>query len=193
MRIIRTERLRLTPVTVQNAGALWNVLQQPDLRTYQELPSVGAAAFADMVAKRPKILRAGTSGRFEWLVYVHRIRKPVGWVSLRIAERDLATGEIGYSIVRDFRGQGIANEAVRALLDEAFTQGGLTRVNAYCLPENTPSRRLLARLGFSGAGVLPRGATINGHIVDVLTHRMERERWIQSGNSMVMPASAYPV
>ena len=39
---MRTERLRLTPVTVQNSGTLWHVLQQPDLRMYQELPSVGA-------------------------------------------------------------------------------------------------------------------------------------------------------
>lgn len=192
MKIMRTERLRLTPVTVQNAGTLWTVLQQPDLRTYQELPNVGAAAFTDMVAKRPKVLRPSTSGRFEWLVYMHRVRKPVGWVSLRIAERDLATGEIGYSIVRDFRGRGIATEAVRALLDEAFAEAGLTRINAYCLPENMPSRRLLEKLGFRGEGVLPRGATVNGHIVDVLMHRMERERWAQSGNSIVIPASAYP-
>lgn len=192
MRTLRTERLRLTPVTVQNAGTLWHVLQQPDLRSYQELPSVGAAAFTDMVAKRPKVLRPETSGRFEWLIYVSRVRKPVGWVSLRVAERDLATGEIGYSIVRDFRGRGIAIEAVRALLDEAFTEGGLERINAYCLPENAPSRRLLERLQFSTEGVLPRGATVNGHIVDVLMHRMDRRRWIQSGNSMVIPASAYP-
>ena len=192
MRTLRTERLRLTPVTVQNAGSLWHVLQQPDLRSYQELPNVGAAAFTDMVSKRPKALRPGTSGRFEWLVYVSRIRKPVGWVSLRIAERDLETGEIGYSIVRDFRGRGVATEAVRALLDEAFTQGGLARVNAYCVPENMPSRRLLQRLAFSPEGVLPRGATVNGHIVDVHMHRMERERWAQSGNSIVIPASAYP-
>lgn len=192
MRMLRTERLRLTPVTVQNAGTLWSVLQQPDLRSYQELPSVGAAAFTDMVSKRPKVLRAETSGRFEWLIYVNRVRKPVGWVSLRVAERDLTTGEIGYSIVRDFRGRGIASEAVCALLDEAFTEGGLERINAYCLPENTPSRRLLERLQFSSEGVLPRGATVNGQIVDVLMHRMERGRWFQSGNSMVMPASAYP-
>lgn len=192
MRTIRTERLRLRPVTVQNAGALWTVLQQPDLRTYQELPSVGAAAFADMVSKRPKVLRPGTSGRFEWLVYAQRSRKPAGWVSLRVAERDLATGEIGYSIVRDFRGRGIATEAVRALLDEAFTEGGLTRINAYCLPENLPSRKLLERLSFTPEGTLPRGATVNGHIVDVLMHRMDRDRWIQSGNSIVIPASAYP-
>ncbi|HEY9180424.1 MAG TPA: GNAT family N-acetyltransferase [Candidatus Baltobacteraceae bacterium] len=189
---MRTERLRLTPVTVQNAGALWTVLQQPGLRTYQELPNVGMTAFTDMVAKRPKVLRAGTSGRFEWLVYMNRVRKPVGWVSLRIAERDLETGEIGYSIVRDFRRRGIAVEAVRALIDEAFTQGGLTRINAYCLPENMPSRNLLEKLSFSGEGVLPRGATVNGHIVDVLMHRMEREHWIQWGNSIVIPASAYP-
>ncbi len=192
MRTLRTERLRLTPVTVQNAGSLWNLLQQPDLRSYQELPNVGAPAFTDMVSKRPRVLRAGTSGRFEWLVYVSRIRKPVGWVSLRVAERDLETGEIGYSIVRDFRGRGIATEAVRALLDEAFAQGGLTRINAYCLPENTSSRRLLERLSFSVDGVLPRGATVNGHIVDVLMHRMDRDRWAQSGNSIVIPARAYP-
>ncbi|HKU66295.1 MAG TPA: GNAT family N-acetyltransferase [Candidatus Baltobacteraceae bacterium] len=192
MRTIRTERLRLTPVTVQNAGTLWTVLQQPDLRTYQELPTVGAAAFSDMVSKRPKVLRPGSSGRFEWLVYVARVRKPVGWVSLRIAERDLETGEIGYSIVRDFRGRGVATEAVRALLDEAFTEGGLTRINAYCLPENAPSRRLLEHLAFTQEGTLPRGATVNGHIVDVLMHKMDRDRWVQSGNSIVIPASAYP-
>lgn len=192
MRTIRSSRLRLTPVTVQNAGTLWNVLQQPDLRTYQELPNVGAAAFAEMVSKRPKTLRPGSSGRFEWLIFVNRIRKPVGWVSLRIAERDLETGEIGYSIVRDFRGRGVATEAVRALLDEAFTEGGLNRINAYCLPENVPSRRLLERLAFTQEGTLPRGATVNGHIVDVLMHKMDRDRWIQSGNSIVIPASAYP-
>jgi len=192
VRTIRTERLRLTPVTVQNSGTLWHILQQPDLRMYQELPSVGAAAFADMVSKRPKVLRAGSSGRFEWLIYMHRVRKPVGWVSLRVAERDLTTGEIGYSIVRDFRGRGIATQAVRALLDEAFTEGGLTRINAYCLPENMPSRRLLERLTFLPEGTLPRGATVNGQIVDVLMHKMDRDRWFQSGNSIEIPASAYP-
>jgi RimJ/RimL family protein N-acetyltransferase len=192
MKTIRTERLRLTPVSVHNAGTLWTLMQQPDLRTYQELPNVGAAAFTDMVAKRPKVLRCGTSGRFEWLVYMHRIRKPIGWISLRLAERDLTTGEIGYSIVRDFRGRGIATEAVRALVDAAFMDGGLTRLNAYCVPANMPSRRLLERLGFIADGTLPRGATVNGQIVDVLLHRMDRERWVQSGNSMVIPASAYP-
>jgi ribosomal-protein-alanine N-acetyltransferase len=78
------------------------------------------------------------------------------------------------------------------MLDEAFTEGGLARINAYCLPENQASRRLLERLAFAQEGTLPRGATVNGHIVDVLMHKMDRDGWIQSGNSIVTPASAYP-
>lgn len=192
MRSIRTARLRLNPVTVENAEALWTILQQPDLRTYQDLPTVAAAAFSALVARRPKRLHPGASGRFEWLIHVTGTRKPVGWVSLRVAERDLASGEIGYSIVRDARGKGVASEAVRALLNEAFEEAGLSRVNAYCVPENMPSRRLLERLGFTFDGVLPHGATVSGTPVDVLMHRMSREEWLQSGNSIVMPAAGYP-
>lgn len=192
MRTMRTARLRLVPVTVQNAGSLWQILQQPDLRIFQDLPSVSASAFTELVSRRPKHLRPGASGRFEWLIHVAKLRKPVGWVSLRIAERDVATGEIGYSIIRDVRGQGIASEAVQALLGEAFDEARLSRVNAYCVPENMPSRRLLERAGFIFDGVLTHGATVGGTPVDVLMHRLEREQWYQSGNTMVTPASAYP-
>lgn len=192
MRLIRTRRLRLVPVTAANAGSLWTLLQQPDLRTYQDLPNVGATAFSDMVAKRPKQLNPSASGRFEWLIYVGAMRKPVGWVSLRIADRDPAAGEIGYSIVRDHRRKGVATEAVRALVEEAFDRARLARLSAYCVPENAASRRVLERIGFKFEGTLPHGATVSGQPVDVLMHRIDRESWYQSGKTMVMPASAYP-
>ncbi|MGZ3546804.1 MAG: GNAT family N-acetyltransferase [Vulcanimicrobiaceae bacterium] len=190
MRTLRTARLRLTPVTPQNANALWQVLQQPDLRRYQDLPNVGAPAFAQMVARRPRRLSPGEAGRFEWLVYAQRVRRALGWVSLRIPERDRSTGEIGYSIVREFRGRGIASEAVRALLGDAFESALLERVRAYCVPDNVASRRVLERIGFESDGVLPHGASVNGEVVDVLAHVMSREQWLQSGNSIEIPASA---
>jgi len=182
----------MIPVTVQNATSLWRLLQQPDLRTYQDLPNLGAGAFTEMVAKRPKNLTPNASGRFEWLLYILRARKAIGWVSLRIGEHDIATGEVGYSIVRDFRGQGMATEAVRALVHEGFHVARLARVHAYCVPKNEPSRRVLERVGFRCEGTLPHGATVSGEPVDVLIHHIERDSWIQSGNSIVTPASAYP-
>ena len=40
MNVISTKRLRLVPVTSENAKLLWDVLQEPDLRDYQDLPDV---------------------------------------------------------------------------------------------------------------------------------------------------------
>ena len=45
MRDDHTERLRLVPVTPGNANVLWNVLQEPDLRDYQDLPDIGLTQF----------------------------------------------------------------------------------------------------------------------------------------------------
>ncbi len=190
MRTIRTQNLRLTPVTTQNADALWRILQQPDLRAYQDLPNVGNAAFVQMVARRPRRLVPGETGRFEWLIYARGVRKALGWVSLRVPERDRATGEIGYSIVRESRGRGIASEAVRALIDESFESAALERLRAYCLAENAASRRVLERIGFTNDGVLPHGASVNGRVVDVLSHVFRREHWRHSGKTIEISASA---
>lgn len=192
MRAIRTERLRLVPVTPRNFAELWDLLQQPDLRTYQDLPKVALKIFGEMVAARPRRLVPGANGRFEWLIRPAGSRKAAGWVSLRIAEREPGAGEIGYSVLREHRRCGIATEAVRALLVEAFEAAKLSRVQAFCLPENLASRRLLDRLNFHSDGVVPQGATVSGRPVDVLIHRLERSRWLQSGKTIEMPASAYP-
>jgi ribosomal-protein-alanine N-acetyltransferase len=177
MKTIRTKRLRLEPVTTENAGVLWEVLQEPDLRDYQDLPDLDLAGFLRSVGSRPNRLEPGAAGRFEWLVYLEDTAQPIGWVSLRIAERTRSTAEIGYSIVRAHRGRGIASEAVGALVDEGFTSAELRRIRAYCVPENLSSRAVLRRNAFEDDGILPHGATVQGQPVDVIAHTLERERW----------------
>jgi len=178
MKTIHTERLSLVPVTPENAEVLWNVLQAPDLRDYQDLPDVGLKHFVRTVATRPNVLEPGAFGRFEWLVFFEGDeRTPLGWVSLRIGEKSPSTAEIGYSVVSEFRDRGIATEAVAALVDEGFTRMLLRRMRAYCVPENLSSIAVLRRCGFEPDGVMANGATVSGRAVDVLAHLLERERW----------------
>jgi [ribosomal protein S5]-alanine N-acetyltransferase len=177
MRAIVTERLRLVPVTPENADVLWDVLQLPGLRDFQDLPEVDLVQFRRNVASRPRTLNPGTWGRFEWLVYFAGIVAPVGWASLRIGERTTFAAEVGYSIVRDYRGRGIATEAVMALVDDSFARLRLRRLRAYCVPENLASRAVLERAGFEDDGILPHGATVQGKPVDVLGYVLERARW----------------
>jgi len=184
MRVIPTRRLNLVPVREENAETLWQVLQQPDLRDFQDLPDLDAAAFRRNIAQRPKELRAAAIGRFEWMIYWRGTdaSKPLGWVSLRIAERATETAEIGYSVVREHRGRGVATEAVAALVAEGFERAQLARVRAYCVPENASSRAVLERNGFLDQGVARHGATVQGQAVDVVGYVLMRGRWLSLRN-----------
>ncbi len=183
MRTLRTQRLRLVPVTSANASVLWDVLHSPDLRDYQDLPAVNRAQFMRAIAARSTRLAPQTGGRYEWLIHFLRGPEAAGWVSLRVAETSPSSGEIGYSVVREHRGRGIASEAVAAIVDEGFRCCEFRRIRAYCLPENHASRAVLRHTGFVDDGILPRGASVGGKPVDVIVHTLERQSWISSATA----------
>ena len=172
-----TERLRLEPVSALNADQLWQILQAADLRAFQDLPGLRLTAFVESVSRRPLHLGSGQHGRYEWLVVARDSGKNAGWISLRIPEREPGAGEVGYTLLSEFRGRGYATEAVSALLDEAFAIAHLQRVCAYCVPQNLASIAVLERLGFTRDITLPRGATVGGQPVDVLSHVLEARDW----------------
>jgi [ribosomal protein S5]-alanine N-acetyltransferase len=178
LRTIRTERLTLVPVTPANAGALWQLLQEPDLRSYQDLPDLEREQFLRAVSARPTKFAAGTVGRFEWLLHSGDPgAEPIGWLSLRVTESNPAIAELGYSVVRQHRGKGIASESVAALIAEGFRTARLREIRAYCLPENLSSRAVLRHNDFTDEGTLTRGATVQGKQVDVIAHSLTRKRW----------------
>ncbi len=178
MRSFSTTRLSMHPVTPSNSGVLWAIFNEPGLRAYQDLPDLDRVRFSELVATRPTSLEPGAEGRFEWLIYVKGPPEvAIGWVSVRISDQSRTTGEIGYSIVTRRRGRGYATEAVRALVSECFERAALERVRAYCVPENERSRAVLRNLGFFEEGVLTRGASVRGRMVDVVAYVLPRARW----------------
>ena len=62
--------------------------------------------------------------------------------------------EVGYSLLPAHQKLGYATEAVRSLIDRAFSFDDVDAVTAQTMPELTPSIRVLERLGFKlmGAG-----------------------------------------
>ncbi len=70
-----------------------------------------------------------------------------------------AETEVGYGLVPEVRGQGIATEALRALVVEAARAG--VRLRASVSPDNRASLRVLARCGFTEL----RGSNEDGELV----------------------------
>ncbi len=177
MRSLRTERVALLAVDARNARELWEVLNAPDLRKYQDIPRVRAEEFERQVRARPKALRPSATGRFEWLLRAHDGGAAIGWISLRVNDRSPRVGEVGYSLLAEARGKGYASESLRAVVDEAFTAGELDEVQACIVPENTASRAVLDRSGFREERLLRGGAVIRGRHIDVLLFSVTRASW----------------
>ncbi|EYD71163.1 GNAT family N-acetyltransferase [Limimaricola hongkongensis] len=71
-------------------------------------------------------------------------------------------GTTGYWIGAPFAREGYMREAVQAVVHHAFTAMDLSRIEAGCLPENTPSRRLLESCGYKYEGVAQSYLQIDG-------------------------------
>jgi len=75
------------------------------------------------------------------------------------------TVEVGYWLLHDARGRGVATRAVGAMVDHAFANG-ICRVEAHVRIGNDASERVLDRLGFEREGVKRRLLRHGGRRVD---------------------------
>ena len=74
--------------------------------------------------------------------------------SVRLREIGESTGEITYHLDRQERGRGYATRAVRLLVEYAFGDLGLGRVQARVPPDDAPSVRVARRAGLRNEGLV---------------------------------------
>jgi ribosomal-protein-alanine N-acetyltransferase len=87
----------------------------------------------------------------------------LGGISLSNVRRGVAQcGTLGYWIGEAYAGQGYMREGLELLLGFCFTELGLHRVEAACLPTNAASRGLLNATGFSEDGFARKYLKIRG-------------------------------
>lgn len=95
----------------------------------------------------------------------------LGGLTLGLVRRGVAQAcTLGYWMGERHAGKGHMTEAVRGALRFAFQDLALHRVEAACLPNNEPSRRLLQRVGFQHEGLARAYLRINGNWADHLLY-----------------------
>ena len=150
-------RVMLRAPVARDAGA-WAALRQKSqefLKPWEPTwPPDGASrsAFRRRHAQIRQEWRAGTG--YGFLVFDRETDTLVGGITLsNIRYGVSATGGLGYWIGAPFARQGYMTEAVACVLDHAFGQLNLHRVEAACLPHNDASRGLLLKCGFREEGL----------------------------------------
>jgi RimJ/RimL family protein N-acetyltransferase len=85
--------------------------------------------------------------------------------------------EVGYWVGAPFWGKGYATEALRAVIDHAFTDTGLDALQASARVTNPASRRVLEKCGFQWTGVGLCRVRALASSVPVDRFRLERSIW----------------
>lgn len=103
--------------------------------------------------------------------------QPVGAVTLMRIDGTHGTAELGYWIAPDNWGAGYATAAARAVLEYAFAERRLERVEANALATNEASRAVIEKLGFVEEGRERAAFHVDGERVDRVNYGLLREEW----------------
>jgi ribosomal-protein-serine acetyltransferase len=101
----------------------------------------------------------------------------VGIIALRSIDLNNRNATIGYYLAASHQGRGLVTRACRILLDYAFGELQLNRVDILCAPGNTRSRAIPERLGFTQEGTLREVQWLYDHYVDLVVYAMLKRDW----------------
>lgn len=84
---------------------------------------------------------------------------------------------LGYWVGESFQGQGLVTRSCYALVNYAFREWRLNRVEIRCATENRRSRAVPERLGFTEEGVIRQAEWLHDHFVDLVIYGMVAREW----------------
>jgi len=139
---LSTLRLRLTPVTAADTDFVLEILNDPGW----------IANIGDRGVRTAEQAVGYIADRFEgkawWVVRDGGSGEALGLAGIVPTRPGLEVPDIGYAFLARHSGKGYATEAAQVVLDHARGPLGHSRLAAITSLANTPSQRVLEKLGF---------------------------------------------
>jgi len=176
METIKTERLRLLPLTLSQLKSGLNSIK--DLSTILEVPLVESLfdgkvhrAVTMKVDKMTKADQKLLLWYTYWLIVVDEENTGIGMVGYKGIPNEKGAVEIGYGIDPFFQRRGYMSEAVEAMIKWAFSHPECRAITATSvLVDNFASQKVLLRNGFVEIGQDEKG----------INFRLERSKLLES-------------
>ena len=144
MIVIKTTRLNLRQLTIDDAENLYLLNLDPDVARYTgDSPFESAEEAGRFLASYDQYEKYGC-GR--WAVITSRDSEFIGWCGLSYTP-GLDEYDIGFRFFKSKWNQGYATESARACIDHGFEKLKLERIVGRAMKENTASLKVLEKIG----------------------------------------------
>jgi RimJ/RimL family protein N-acetyltransferase len=176
--VLTGEHCALRELQVADAPLLVPVLTDPEVMRFMSPPPATVERFAWFIDWSRREREAGRYLAFA--LVPHAQAAPVGVLQLRQLEPEFRTAEWGVAMAPQYWGAGLFLDAARLLLDFAFTELGVHRLEARAALANSRSQAAMRKLGAVQEGVLRRSlTTADGQRLDQVLWSLLDEDWRQ--------------
>ncbi|NML56190.1 GNAT family N-acetyltransferase [Chryseobacterium cheonjiense] len=144
---LETERLQLKEINEHHAENILKIRSNEVINRFIKRNSpknnYDALQFILMIKERTK-----NNQTFYWGISLKDQPDLIGTICLYNFSEDRKTAEVGYELLPDYHGKGMMSEALKAVVDFAFTDLILDEIVAMTHRMNDDSKKLLLRQGF---------------------------------------------
>ena len=176
---LHTERLTLRRMKVGDSWDMFEYAGREDVTEYllwKPHPDVAyTREYLQFVATHYEL-----GDFFDWAVVWKEQDKMIGTCGFTRFDYNNNSGEIGYVINPAYRGQGIADEAVREVMRFGFDDLGLNRIEAKFMEGNTASMRVMEKTGMTFEGYHRSSMLIKGEYKTIGVCSILRDEFIAS-------------
>ena len=164
--VIETPRLRLRKMSRRDKNDMYEYASRDSVTKYllwRTHPDIEhTKRYLDYITTLYK-----SGDFFDFAVEYRENSKMIGTCGFASIDAANNSAEVGYVLSPDYWGQGIATEALTALLRFAFCDMKLNRVEARYMTENIASRRVMEKCGMTFEGVMRKKLLVKGSYRDI--------------------------
>jgi ribosomal-protein-alanine N-acetyltransferase len=144
--VVETDRLWLREFVREDAEAFYELGSNPEVTRYTGDGGFTSLAQAEAVLCERPIADYRKYGFGRWAIVVKDSSRIVGFAGLKYLD-DLGEVDVGYRLLPDFWGRGLATEAAQACVGYGFQSLKLQRILGLVVPANVASVRVLEKSG----------------------------------------------
>lgn len=146
--VITTSRLVLRQLKNEDQDAIFALRSSDVVRRYIDRPAQQHIDEAKTFIEKIKKGYADNSAYY-WVLSLKDNGALIGTICLWNISEDKTVAEVGYEMLPQYHGNGYMQEALEAICAYGFNILKLTAIEAFTHRDNTSSKRLLERNGFT--------------------------------------------
>jgi len=172
--IIKTDRLYIRILEMKDKDAFFKYRSMPEIYQYQSWRPKSISEIEEFINKNIVIF---TNTANTWLQLAICLNEGQMIGDIGIHFMDDYQIEIGYTLSPEYQGNGYAFEAVKAVINYAFSELNKHRITASVDPDNLRSIKLLERIGFRKEAHFIKSFRMDDNWYDDYVYAILEDEW----------------